>query len=344
MAMPRAFRVAMMLTVNSSLSAHHLEDPQRLVIGLVNNMPDGALRSTEKQFRLLLQAASPKLAICLRIFSLPGIPRGGDAQSYVKQAYENIRDLWSSDIDGLIVTGAEPRTYSLADEPYWSALADLVEKAESHAISTIWSCLAAHGAVLHIDGIQRHPLREKLSGIFECTKAACHEIVTNAPSRWYVPHSRQNGLSEEALVAKGYRILSSSPQVGADMFVREGRNLFIFLQGHPEYDADALLREYRRDIRRFLTGESENYPQMPRDYFDEETTAEFAAFQQRAMTFRSRDLLQDFPQTTGNLACSWRHSAVRLYGNWLSYLVEHGDGRNSVNASSVLELNVPSSS
>jgi len=56
------------------------------------------------------------------------------------------------------------------------------------------------------------------------------------------------------------------------MFVKERKSLFLFFQGHPEYDADSLPREYRRDVGRFLRSERESYPGMPKGYFDEATT------------------------------------------------------------------------
>ena len=46
------------------------------------------------------------------------------------------------------------------------------------------------------------------------------------------------------------------------------KSLFVFFQGHPEYESDTLLREYRRDIGRYLRSEAENYPLLPRNYFD----------------------------------------------------------------------------
>jgi homoserine O-succinyltransferase/O-acetyltransferase len=298
----------------------HLSSRSRLVIGIVNNMPDGALQTTERQYRELLFAAAKNFEISLRFFSLPGVPRSHEAQSYVDTCYENIGQLWSSRLDGLIVTGTEPRAKSLTDEPYWFAIKELVDQAEEHGISTIWSCLAAHAAVLHLDGVQRCPLNDKLSGIFECSRVARHELVARMPSRWYVPHSRQNGLPEPVLVAKGYQILSRSPDVGADIFISKRGSLFIFLQGHLEYDAGALLREYRRDIRRYLVGARENYPLMPRDYFDFETEAALVTFQARAMIHRSPETLLHFPQASGNFAHSWSESAVRIYESWLSYL------------------------
>jgi homoserine O-succinyltransferase/O-acetyltransferase len=293
-----------------------------LVIGLVNNMPDGALDATEHQFRGLLHAATENVSTRLRYFSLPGVPRGPRAQAYVSQYYEDISQLWQGQLDGLIVTGTEPRETVLEDEPYWLALKDLVDQANDRAIPTIWSCLAAHAAVLHMHGIRRRPLREKLSGVFECRKIIDHEIVADAPSRWCVPHSRENDLLAEELISNSYQVVSTSPEVGADTFMREDRTLFIFLQGHLEYDSEALFREYRRDVRRFLAGERSSYPAMPRGYFDAETTAALVAFQEQAMRHGSTEALMQFPGKTLNLGWTWHDLGVRLYANWLSYIVQ----------------------
>src|SRR6516162_1404113 len=94
-------------------------DGCRLVIGLVNNMPDGAMHNTERQFRSLLDAASQNISVYIRYFSLPGLPRGLQGQEYVNQSYEDVNQLWSGPLDGLIVTGTEPRATLLQDEPYW---------------------------------------------------------------------------------------------------------------------------------------------------------------------------------------------------------------------------------
>src|SRR6185437_3300038 len=99
-------------------------------------------------------------------------------------------------------------------------------------------------AVLHRDGIERRPLAEKCFGVFECARAGGDALLADAPAHLRVPHSRHNGLDEAELSAAGYRILTRSATAGADIFARQERSLFLFFQGHPEYDATSLLREY----------------------------------------------------------------------------------------------------
>jgi homoserine O-succinyltransferase/O-acetyltransferase len=295
-----------------------------ILIGLVNNVPDAALHSTERQFSELLAAATPNARVHLALFSLPEVPRSEAAKAYIGQHYEDLAALWEAPLDGMIVTGMPPRAASLEDEPYWRSLTRLIDWAEEHTLSTVWSCLAAHAAVLHLDGIGRHALPEKLSGLYECVKAAHHPILAGTPSRWRVPHSRYNGLPKDALIAGGYRILSTSAAAGVDIFVKERGSLFLFSQGHPEYDPGALLREYRRDVAAYLSRRSDDYPRMPSAYFDKSEAAAFGGFRRRALTRRDPSLLKSFPAgaTLARHAETWHGVALRVYANWVADLAD----------------------
>lgn len=304
---------------------------QPLVIGLVNNMPDAALSATERQFRGLLSDAAGERTIAIRMFAIPELQREAGGRAYVEEHCEDISELWGSRLDGLIVTGMEPRAGSLADEPYWPVFAKLVNWADGRTTASIWSCLAAHAAVLHADGVDRRRRAEKLSGLFDFIKTSDHEILSGTPPRWSIPHSRYNEVTEQALTENGYEVMLRSPQAGADLFIKRRNSLFIFFQGHPEYDADTLLREYRRDIGRFISGARDTYPAMPTGYFDEKTAAALNAFRERVMRTREPDLLSPFPMeiAAAGLAQPWRGPAVRLYSNWLSYLAEVSSERGA---------------
>ena len=291
-------------------------------LGLLNNMPDPALQATEQQFVKLLDSAAENTSVNLSLYSLPNVPRTDWGQSYLDRSYHNIGDLWNSHLDGLIVTGTEPRASNLKDEPFWAHLAEVLDWAEDNTISTILSCLAAHAAVLHIDGIGRAALDEKQFGIFKQTKVSEHQMLKGAPSRLQFPHSRWNEIKEDALTSRGYTILTKSAEAGVDTFAKQRKSLFVFFQGHPEYEARTLLGEYRRDVGRYLKGERETYPNMPQGCFDEETAAAFIAFQERAISDRREELLASFPTVlaTSRLKNTWQLAAKRIYSNWLSYI------------------------
>ena len=296
--------------------------PGCIEIGLVNNMPDAALKSTEAQFAALLDAAAGDLPVRLRLFSLPLIARSERGEQHLGTSYLGLRDFWDSRLDALIVTGTEPRAAALADEPYWPALAELIEWAEEHTVSTVWSCLAAHAAVFHLDGITRHPLGDKRFGVFDCAKVGEHPLTHDLGPQFQVPHSRWNELREDDLRARGYEILTRSVEAGVDTFARQGRSLFVFFQGHPEYDAASLLGEYRRDLGRFLRHERETCPPLPRGYFDAATSALLTDFAARAQADRREDILAAFPLASAEQGVrhAWRDNAARIYRNWLAFL------------------------
>ncbi len=292
-------------------------------IAFVNNMPDSALEDTEIQFFELLEAASGEIPVWLKLHSLSGVPRGKRGEQHLNDSYFGTDDLLNSRFDGVIMTGTEPRQADLRNEPYWPALTSVLDWAESSTVSTILSCLAAHAGVLHSDGISRHPLTDKQFGVFDFTRTTNHHLTAGAAERVRFPHSRWNEVQQQALEACGYLVLTQSPEGGVDSFVKKKkRSLFLHFQGHPEYGAQTLLKEYRRDIKRFLRGERETYPSMPKGYFDPAAARLVSDFREVALSNRREDLMEGFPDVAlgGNLRNTWHSSSVSIYRNWLEYV------------------------
>jgi homoserine O-succinyltransferase/O-acetyltransferase len=291
-----------------------------LTIGLINNMPDPALQATERQFMRLLTAAAGNNLVRFHCFSLPSVIRSQPAKWRVDRKYTDIAELDRLHIDGLIVTGAEPNAAILPQEPFWQDLTDIIDWAKTNTRSTIWSCLAAHAAVLHLDGIERQRLDAKCSGIYDCFAVADHWLTNGLPSPFPVSHSRLNELRATDLTARDYQLLTVSPQGGVDIFAKQLHSQFIFFQGHPEYDPLSLEREYLRDISRFLGGERDDYPAFPAGYFDSETEARLADFERRARVERRPALSSELPDRTLRHDSATATAATALLRNWLSYL------------------------
>lgn len=317
-------------TLSGVLSA--LAPRRPMVIGLVNNASDQGLQSTERQFCDLLRAAIPGADLQIRRYTCPGIPRNGGPHDPARR-YADIRDLPSDGLDALIVTGMEPQAGALMDEPVWSSLVQVADWAEENAVPTIWSCLAAHAAVLHRAGIARMRLAAKLSGVFQCVPApGRHPLTRGLPPRWSCPHSRHHGLPEDLLTANGYQILSRSDIAGADIFLQQAGAPFIFFQGHPEYEGHTLLAEFKRDIRRHLAGGQTGYPASPENYFDAETDAALARLRDRAMQQGEMPVLSEISGIVDRATCpaTWQPAATRLVGNFLAWAVRDTGGRPPV--------------
>src|SRR6185437_13607398 len=78
----------------------------------------------------------------------------------------------------------------------------------------------------------------------------------------------------------------------------------------------------RRDLGRFLRGERETCPPLPRGYFDDAAAARLADFAAQARADRREDVLADFPLAIAEAGIrhGWHEGAVRIYANWLSFL------------------------
>jgi homoserine O-succinyltransferase/O-acetyltransferase len=291
-----------------------------LRIGLVNNMPDPALQATERQFTRLLQTAAGDRRIHLHCFSLPSVQRSPQARALMAGRYTDIADLGRLNLDGLIVTGAEPIAPTLPEEPFWKDLTDVIDWAEGHTRSAIWSCLAAHAAVLHLDGIERQRLEQKCSGVYDCRKVADDWLMKNIRSPLKIAHSRINALRKADLAAHGYQLLTESQHAGVDIFAKRLRSHFVFFQGHPEYEAQSLQREYLRDITRYLARQREIFPAVPEGYFDAETERKLANYRKRATAERQIPLSVELPHLVLRSDLATGVAASAIFGNWLQYL------------------------
>ena len=303
----------------NAIPARQSFDGPALQIALVNNMPSQAIDATKAQFAKLLRAGAGKVPFRLRCYTFSSMPRGKMVRREIARSHEDIEALYARGADALIVTGSEPRADRLESEPYWGDFARLVDWARVHTTAALWSCLAAHGAVLRLDGVRRRRAREKISGVFACEVDANDWATRGAGGSILVPHSRYNGLSRSDLVERGYRISSWSGDVEVDCFWRREPSLFLFTQGHPEYNADTLSREFRRDALRFLNGESDCFPAPPRNYFSNEAQAALDALRQSVDSLDRKRLARMLGQIVESDAPSptWADDAERLYRNWL---------------------------
>jgi homoserine O-succinyltransferase/O-acetyltransferase len=307
---------------SKALSQRTVPAHEELVIGLLNNMSASALEATERQFTAILNSASDRIPVRLKRYVLPSIFESESSTVYRDLHYESTQSLREGDVDGLIVTGREPLTSSLRDEAYWNSFVDVLEWARDNTYSTIWSCLAAHAAVLHMDGIERVRSVKKHSGLFSCHRVADHPITVNVPAQFPLPHSRWNGLTESDLARCGYQAVTRIESGEVDFFIKPGQSLFLFFQGHPEYQAETLLLEYRRDVGRYLRGESKNYPTIPNGYFDREASSELLRLQREAVEQRAEGTLEKITTLCSAVdkTNGWHAAASTIYRNWLEYI------------------------
>lgn len=312
-----------------------------LKIGLVNNMPDAALVDTDRQFSSLVAESLDGAPFELIRLHLTSVQRSATAQAWRNQRSRPADQLEHANLDALIITGAEPKTADLKDEVYWTELTRLMDAALRLELRVLCSCLASHVAVQHLTGLKRRRRSEKLSGVFDFEVQQGHPLAHQLGPRLTTPHSRWNALNACDLSLIGGEILSESAEE-VDAFTLPQAPRWLCLQGHPEYEPDTLVREFRRDLLRFKSGQLANCPAPPRGVFALDEPAALHPHRAGQQVLALIDACERRLSTSAS-TIGWRESAVALYRAWLSqdrpYTPANSRSRPAAAQSSPLHLN-----
>jgi len=302
---------------------------RELHVGLLNMMPDKALAVTERQFFRLIGESNPIAQFYVHPFTLPALIRGEAAQAHIDQYYETFEQIKAQGLDALIITGALPQTPALENEPFWEPLKQVIDWAAENVTSTLCSCLTTHAVLQFRYQQKRQPMSDKLWGVFpHAVVGKYHPLVNDVNSRFDVPHSRWNQVSRKQFDAAGLRVLVESEQAAVHLATSADGLRFVFFQGHPEYDTVSLLKEYKREVKRYITGDLQSYPPMPENYLGLEQRSIFDEYRYRLQHAVENDLaLPDFPEilVMRELDNTWHDTAEAVVGNWIGlvYQVTH---------------------
>lgn len=297
------------------------QEIRELHIGLLNTMPDAALEATERQFFRLVGRSNQIAQFYIHPFSLPSIQRGEAAANHIAQYYYSFAEIKEQGLDALIITGANVAGEDLSQEPFFAELAEVVRWAYDNVTSTLCSCLATHAAVEILFGEKRRHMGEKYWGVFEHdVKDKTHPLVHDIDTQFNVPHSRYNEISTEQFLAFNGRILVAN-DFGVHLATSPDLLRMIFFQGHPEYDTISLLKEYKREIIRFLENERD-YPVFPENYLDKQAQAILLEFKENLL--KGSMQITDFPeeliaQTLNN---TWVAVSSMIMNNWIGLVYQ----------------------
>ncbi len=244
------------------------QDIRELHIGLLNMMPDLALEATERQFFRLVGESNQIAQFYLHPFTLGELVRNAEGQSHVDKYYQSFEQIKEEGLDALIITGANMVGSELADQPFWEPLSEVLAWAYENVTSTLCSCLTTHAVLQFRYNQKRKPLPAKRWGVYPHRVVdRKHPLVNGVNTRFDVPHSRFNEISPEQFKKAGLKILVESEDNDVHLAVSEDGFRLVFFQGHPEYDSISLMKEYKREVGRYIDGETKDYPPFPENYF-----------------------------------------------------------------------------
>jgi len=302
------------------------QDIRELHVGLLNMMPDAALIATEIQFMRLVGSCNQIAQFFVHPFTVDGLPRSKETQAYIDNYYSSFDEIKSMGLDALIITGANVSNPSLDQEPFWQPLKEVISWAQENVTSVLCSCLATHALVKQLHHIEREPMPAKLWGVYPHRVIHNeHPLLRDINTRFDVPHSRFNALDRESLERAGLTILIESDVAGVHMAVGPDQYSLVYFQGHPEYDTNSLLKEYKREVSRFIKGERSDYPAAPEHYFCDDAATIAEHHKQAVLKAIQQGIPAPiFPDAHLEplLDNTWRDTAKSIINNWLGLVYE----------------------
>ena len=297
------------------------QDIRELHIGFLNMMPDAALTATEQQFIRFVGASNQIAQFYVYPFSLPELARSKQAKAHIARHYFTFDELTEAGLDALIITGANVTHPSLDEEAFWEPLMSVIGWAEQNVASVLCSCLATHAVVQHQHGIRRSHMGRKTWGVFSHhVSRPGHPLMRDVNTRFDAPHSRYNQFTKEQLEDVGMSVLVESEDAGVHLAVSPDLFRIVYFQGHPEYDAVSLLKEYKREVIRFFNGEREHGPRYPDNYFSAEAGEIARQYFHRAEKAASAGkTLPPFPdeELAALVDNTWGDTGKAIINNWL---------------------------
>ena len=260
---------------------------RKLEIALVNLMPTKV--ATETQLSRVL--GNTPLQVNLTLVQMSSYQPKNVSQEHMLSFYTTFDQIRHRKFDGLVITGAPVEKMEFEEVSYWPELCEIMEWSKTNVHSTFHICWGAQAGLYYHYDIQKHPLPEKLFGVYPHKAEYKRSILLRGfDDEFYAPHSRHTTvLREDIEKVWDLRILASSEEAGVYAIqTKLGRQIFV--TGHSEYDADTLKTEYLRDKNLGLP------ISVPKNYFPNDDDSKEPIVR-------------------------WRSHGNLLFSNWLNYFV-----------------------
>tara|TARA_R110001583_G_scaffold305_6_gene2747 strand:- start:7444 stop:8391 length:948 start_codon:yes stop_codon:yes gene_type:complete len=256
-------------------------------VAILNLMPN----KIETEVQILRMLSNTPLQINIEFIRIHKNVSKNTPEEHLENFYHLFDDIKHKQYDGLLITGAPLALLDYSQVKFWDKICEVFDWAEKNVTSTMFSCWAAHAALYHHYGINRHLRKEKLSGVFKHKSLDAKEPLTRGfDENFNVPHSRYGYIDKSDYKSiSDIQILAESDEAGVYLAASKNKQQ-VYLTGHPEYDASTLHEEYLRD-----SSKDADTP-LPKNYYQDDDASK---------------------PPVG----SWRSHGSLLYTNWLNYYV-----------------------
>lgn len=258
-----------------------------LKILILNLMP----KKIETETQLLRLLGNSPLQVDIDLVATSTHQSKNTSHEHLIQFYHTFDTVRENRYDGMIITGAPVEQLAFGEVDYWDELCDIMEWSKTHVYSTLHICWGAQAALFYHYGIPKHPLPQKMFGIFRHRlRVENHPLLRGFDEEFWAPHSRHTTVyAGEVAACPALTVLADSPEAGLYLAANEsGRQVFV--TGHSEYDRHTLHEEYHRDLAK-----GAEVP-LPENYYPDGDSSKKPPIR-------------------------WRSHANLLFSNWLNYYV-----------------------
>jgi homoserine O-succinyltransferase/O-acetyltransferase len=223
------------------------QDIRPLRIGILNVMP----KAEAYEFSVLQPLGRSIIQIEPLWIRLETHAYTSSNQDHIRGMYVTFEEaVRRQPLDGLILTGAPVEEIPFEEVKYWGELAHILTYARRNVASTLGLCWGGL-ALAKMLGIEKDRLPKKLFGVYQNRNLLReHRITGDTDDVFWCPQSRHSGIPDQSLEkardAGVVQLLSHSAQAGYSIFESVDERYLMHL-GHPEYEPERLIFEYRRD-------------------------------------------------------------------------------------------------
>ncbi|MFQ3337881.1 MAG: homoserine O-succinyltransferase, partial [Colwellia sp.] len=156
-------------------------------VAILNLMPN----KIETEVQILRMLSNTPLQINVEFVRIHKNISKNTPKEHLDNFYCLFDDIKHKQYDGLIITGAPLALLDYSDVSYWDKICEVFDWADKNVTSTMFSCWAAHAALYHHYGLNRHLRQKKLSGVYQHYPLDNKEALTRGfDEHFNVPHSR----------------------------------------------------------------------------------------------------------------------------------------------------------
>lgn len=264
------------------------QDIRPLELLFLNLMPKKIV--TEIQY--MRKLSSTPIQVNIELLRIDHHVSKNTPQSHLDTFYKDFAEVKNRYFDGMIITGAPLDKTDFDDVTYWSKLQEILNWSTTHVTSTLFSCWGVAAALKHFYDIPLINREQKLSGVYwHKTTNTVNALTRGFDDYFLAPQSRFIDFPTHVIDSNtDLVILADSDEAGVFLACSRDKRQ-VYVTGHPEYDADTLADEYRRDLNAGLN------PILPKNYFP-----------------------HDDPSLQPR--CTWRSHGALLFSNWVNYIYQ----------------------